>query len=630
VLENISEIIYLVSLPDGGAIPGLVTFVSGQVAEIVGRPADDFLGDPQLWIDLICPEDLPAVREATERLVRERTSVTRVYRVLNRTRQENVWIEDRIVPQLDDNDAVIGYFGVARDITRRKQAEDALKDALAQAQEEKNKSDAIIAAIGDGISIQNTDYTVLYQNAHHKQLAGDHVGAFCFNAYEGLDSVCPGCPVERAFADGKVHTVERSANRMGETVYVEITASPLRDSSGTIIAGIEVARNITERKRMEEEREAMIRDLRVLIDTISTARREWQETFDSIRDMISIHGEDYTIIRANRAFSQNFGLEPRDVIGRKCFELFHGGSAPVFHCPHQRTLDRQEPITQEISDPASGRIYLISTYPLFSAASRNRRIIHIARDITEVKEKEMRLIMSERLASLGQMASGIAHEINNPLAAIAGCVDGLNRRIKRGEYDPELFQRYLGIVKEEIGRSKNITTSMLSIVRKSSYEKREINVIETLEKALEIIGFQGRLKQVEVRRRFVDQLPSVFGSEGELKQVFLNVMANALDAMGDRGTLTLATKIDAGRLVIDITDTGPGVAPELRKRIFDPFFTTKTERGGTGLGLSIANRIMTAHDGTIEALATEECGATVRMTLPVTASGPSEKLQGLS
>ena len=784
VLENISEIIYLVSLDDGGAMPGTVSFVSGQVAEIVGRRAEEFLNDPGLWVSLIHHDDMPAVREATARLIRERVTVTRLYRVLNRETQDPVWIEDRIVPQFDAGGNVIGYFGAARDITRRKLAEDGLKSALALAQAEKNKSDAIVAAIGDGISIQDRDFTVLYQNEYHRQMIGDHVGAFCYHAYEGRDSVCPGCPVALAFADGKVHTVERTGKTENGPVHAEITASPLRDPSGAVIAGIEVARNITERKRTEEElrrtsetqsvinrllsisldeqsldevlrqaldiilsssryvqhsiggilltegdrkelamkvqrgfhpsvqeackllpfgtclcgraaatqqvqfsstlddrheirfpgiephghycvpimmsgrtlgvlslyledghrhdpreeeflvavthalggiierkrmaeeREQMISDLRHLLDTISASRREWQETFDSIRDMISIHGEDYTIMRANRAFAQNFGLEPRDVINRKCYELFHKGSSPVHQCPHHRTLDSREPVTEEISDPASGRIFLVSTFPYSSSGTGIRGTIHIARDITEMKEKEMQLIMSERLAALGQMASGIAHEINNPLAAIAGCVDGLGRRINRNEYDPELFRKYLGIIKEEITRSKNITTSMLSVVRKSSYEKKQVNIIEALEKALEIIGFQGRLKHMEVLKRYPDRVPAVYGSEGELKQVFLIVLTNALDAMEDEGTLTLETSIASEKLSIDITDTGPGIAPELRKRVFDPFFTTKTERGGTGLGLSIASRIMTSHDGGIEILSGKNSGTTIRITLP--------------
>jgi PAS domain-containing protein len=143
-------------------------------------------------------------------------------------------------------------------------AEPSLQEALKRIEEEKNLSEAIIAAIGDGISIQDTDFKVLYQNEINKKMIGDHVGEFCYQAYERRDSVCEECPVAMSFQDGEVHTVERSAPTERGTIFVEITSSPLRDASGKIIAGIEVARDISERKRMEVEREKLIRDLQPL------------------------------------------------------------------------------------------------------------------------------------------------------------------------------------------------------------------------------------------------------------------------------------------------------------------------------------------------------------------------------
>jgi signal transduction histidine kinase len=280
-------------------------------------------------------------------------------------------------------------------------------------------------------------------------------------------------------------------------------------------------------------------------------------------------------------------------------------------------LDAGGPVTEEIADPVSGRIFLVATFPYASYGAHAGGVIHITRDITDTKEKEMRLIMSERLAALGQMASGIAHEINNPLASIAGCVDGLSRRINRGQFEPDVFKKYLGIIKAEIERSKSITTSMLSIVRKSSYEKRKVDVHETLVKTLEVIGYQGRLKKVDVKKAFAPGTPAVYGSEGELRQVFLIIVTNALDAMGDKGVLGLETAVEDGKLSIAVSDTGPGIAPENITKIFDPFFTTKAERGGTGLGLSIANRIITAHRGAIRVLTENKTGTTFKISLPL-------------
>lgn len=269
----------------------------------------------------------------------------------------------------------------------------------------------------------------------------------------------------------------------------------------------------------------------------------------------------------------------------------------------------------------------------FGESGEPIRMLGTVQDITEKKEKEIQLIMSERLAALGKMASGIAHEINNPLATIGACTDGLLNRLKRGRIDHELFKNYLEIINEEVIRCKGITTSMLSFVRRTSYEKKSIDIHSILDKTLDLIGFQGRLKYVETRKKY-EGLLAVHGSEGELRQVFLAIFVNALDAMEDRGILTIETGIipahtptenEAGIdsypeerefVFIKISDTGPGIPSELESRIFDPFVTTKSEKGGIGLGLSIAHKIIKNHNGNIHVTTDAGKGTTFQITLP--------------
>jgi len=265
----------------------------------------------------------------------------------------------------------------------------------------------------------------------------------------------------------------------------------------------------------------------------------------------------------------------------------------------------------------------------FGESDEPVRMFGTVQDITDKKEQEIRLIMSERLAALGQMASGIAHEINNPLASIAACAEGLLNRLKKGRFEKELFQNYLDIIVQEIARCKVITTSMLSFVRETIYEKKEIDIHNVLDKTIELIGFQGRLKDVSVIKKYHGIL-TAHGSEGDLRQVFLAIVLNALDAMEDRGALTLETGIcpsasnaksnepgEGGSIFIIISDTGTGIPPGLTEKIFDPFFTTKSEKGGTGLGLSIANKIIKDHKGYIHVTSEKGKGAAFRIVLPV-------------
>jgi len=373
---------------------------------------------------------------------------------------------------------------------------------------------------------------------------------------------------------------------------------------------------IIKRRRTEDERNRLHQELQETFKKVARSQKEWQETFDSITDLVSIHDEHHVIVRANKAFAAHYKLDLREIVNRKCYDLFHHTDSPILNCPHSRSLARNQPVTEEVRDPKTGQILLVSTFPYTFPDSEGRGTIHIARDVTSEREKELRLIMSERLASLGQMASGIAHEINNPLAAIAGCSEGLLNRVRQNRFDPEFFANYLTIINEEIARCKGITMSMLSIVRQTSYVQKIIDVHEVLDKTLEIIGFQGRLKPVDVVKEYDEALPLIYGSEGELKQVFLAIITNALDALEGEGVLTIRTEVAQDTVLIKISDTGPGIPPEHLQKVFEPFFTTKLDKGGTGLGLSIARKIVDSHGGRIEVSTALSRGTTFTIGLP--------------
>ena len=274
-----------------------------------------------------------------------------------------------------------------------------------------------------------------------------------------------------------------------------------------------------------------------------------------------------------------------------------------------------------VSKPFSTKELLLKMRNHIDRQEKNKQRHGVLEELNKTLEKkgeeqEMRLIMSERLAALGEISSGIAHEINNPLATIAGCAEGLLAKVSKAHFEPDLFASYLNIIREEVIRCRSITTSMLSFVRKTSYEKNMINVNEAIDKTLEIIGYQGRLRGIEVIRNYEDPVPAVPGSAGELRQVLVIIISNALDAMEERGAITLATRKEDGFVVIRISDDGPGIPEEARSRIFEAFFTTKSEFGGTGLGLAIARKIVENHNGRIEVMPEPGCGATFEVRLP--------------
>ncbi|MDH4161455.1 MAG: ATP-binding protein [Nitrospirota bacterium] len=516
----------------------------------------------------------------------------------------------------DELHAIAVQFNAMADARNR--AEEALKETMAAVSEEKTRTQEILESIPDAISIQDTQFRVLYQNAAHKQILGDRTGEFCYQAYERNDGVCDGCGLAMAFRDGKPHVVVRSVPIEGRgMVHVEIATTPLRDGAGRIMAGIEVARDITGRMHMEAERERLIGELQNHVEQISRAKREWQATFDAITDPVSIHDRQFRVIRANRAFSQLAGIEAASIVNQKCYDMMRLACDPSKNCPHTATLQGVVSCSREVLDPRTNRLFQITTFPYHGEDGDLLGSVHIAKDVTEQKDQEQRLAMSERFAALGRMASGIAHEINNPLAAISGCAEGLLNRMERESIDPEMFKRYLSIIQEEVYRCKSITTSMLSFTRKESFERKLLDLRDVVRKATELIGFQGGLKSAEVVQEISPDLPLIYGSEGELGQVFLTLLTNALDAMDERGTVTIQAAADNGALRVTVRDTGPGIAPEDLGRLFEPFFTTKTGKGGSGLGLSIANRIIANHQGALTVSSKPGEGAVFTLTLPV-------------
>jgi signal transduction histidine kinase len=365
---------------------------------------------------------------------------------------------------------------------------------------------------------------------------------------------------------------------------------------------------------MAETLQSKTEELWKQLGFISRSQKEWQETFDSITDLIAVIDSGFNIIRANRAFYEYNSISPATEIDKKCYELL--GTCIRPSCPHVLSIGNKKYINKEIRDEKTGKVLEVSYFPYYSAERNFLGTIFIAKDVTERKETEVRLIMNERLAALGQMASGIAHEINNPLATIATCTEGLLNRLEKEKVSP-IFGTYLRIIDEEVFRCKGITTDMLSFVRKANHERKEVNLNEVLNKTLEMISLQGRLKEVEILRNLHGEGPTVLGNEGELIQAFTSVIINALDAMEDHGTLSFEMGTEGDRVFIKISDTGCGIPPGLTHRIFDPFFTTKSERGGTGLGLAIAKKIIEENNGKIEVASEEGKGTSFTITLPI-------------
>jgi GAF domain-containing protein len=247
-------------------------------------------------------------------------------------------------------------------------------------------------------------------------------------------------------------------------------------------------------------------------------------------------------------------------------------------------------------------------------------LVVLVEDVTLAKRLERQMLLTERLTTAGRLAAGVAHELNNPLATIAGCAEALSARTAEGALagmaEMNDFRHYLRLIEEEAYRCKEITGSLLQFVREPGGRRVPTDLNALVGKTLELLSHQSRFSE----RRFVTELDPELGpisvNEGQLRQVFLGLAANALEAMDATGTLTIRTRRRRDEAEIEFEDEGAGIPDEVLARIFDPFFTTKPPGQGTGLGLAIAQGIVTDHGGRIDVTSRVGKGSTFRVVLP--------------
>ncbi len=369
-------------------------------------------------------------------------------------------------------------------------------------------------------------------------------------------------------------------------------------------------------QRIEEKRQEVEKQY----DLISRSKKQWQETFDCITDPMVVMSQDCIIQQANQAFRRLFqshtetfdGLRERR--GLTCRQLF--GTCFLSQCPHQQVIKGKAPVIQEVEYPHLKTIFEVSVFPYYRSEDQFEGSIIILKDVTEKKEQERRAILRERLSAIGQTVSSVAHEINNPLATIGVSAEGLMKRVREGRFDPVIFENYLKIIKDEMNRSQKIITSMLSFVRQKDHPKKDLDIHEVLDKTVEMLRFQGKLNGVEVLRDYAREIGKFHGYEGDLQQVFFSLLNNAIEAIGENGKITLETIDLRNKIVIKVSDTGPGIPPDHLRKIFTPFFTTKSEQGGTGLGLFISKKIIEENGGEIHVTSDQGKGTTFTITLP--------------
>ncbi|MDH3973456.1 MAG: ATP-binding protein [Deltaproteobacteria bacterium] len=368
---------------------------------------------------------------------------------------------------------------------------------------------------------------------------------------------------------------------------------------------------------LEDTRRAMLymmEDLNESQKAIIHIKEEWVKTFDGIWDPIFIHDRDCRIVRANKAFQDEAGISYDDMIGRKYWEVFPVMKEPVTMC----SLSKGNPLPgkEELTDPASGKIFRVRCYVVDERGLSSALFVHVMEDITEMKGVQELLVQSAKLASIGELAANVAHEINNPMTAVLGYASLILEDLDENSS----VYTDLKVIEKESYRIKGIIRNLLDFSRQRKINKKASNINAIIKESIALISHMATTSNILIELNLEEKLPLVEVDENQMKQVFLNLMGNAVHAMDDGGELKIKTEVLCDKanknVLISFKDNGCGIPKAFVDKVFDPFFSSKGE-AGTGLGLSVSYGIVKNHGGRLTLKSEEGKGSEFSVLLPV-------------
>jgi two-component system, NtrC family, sensor kinase len=364
-----------------------------------------------------------------------------------------------------------------------------------------------------------------------------------------------------------------------------------------------------------------------LFQSVRTRQQELQESHGRLQAVINgiLHpiytiDEQWRLLAVNRQKTAGIGGEPTALLGQVCYRAFFGRDEPCEHCQVASLFQAQEPQVWTVRWLGEDHLlteWEISAFPLPGRHQATPGAVVVWQDRTEQRRLENSLLQAGKLAAIGQLAAGVAHEINNPLTAINVNAQILQMMIP-GEGD---LAESVELIARAGQRASKVVGSLLDFARQSQYSFEPGDVNQSLQQALELIAHQLRAARIEVQERLAPALPLVEGSWEHLTSVWLNVLLNARDALQaspEPRRLELVTRQTADNEVqVVIADNGVGLTPAELDHIFEPFYTTKDPGQGTGLGLATSQQIVHRHGGEIEVVSEPSQGATFIVRLPV-------------
>jgi PAS domain S-box-containing protein len=591
LIDSFDDVAFAVSLD------GTLRTVNRRTTELLGLPytsivghkLDEFLDEPAR----------PAVQAGIGRFLETRrwSGLVQV-RLKNQSR---ILYFDCVLNAIVKGDEVVGASTLARDVTAEREKERRFTELFETMQE----GAYFCTPEGRLLDVNPAFVHMLAYSGKEELLAAPAAALGVAGADESVLGRGKGD------AGGTRLRELRLRRKDGSTAICMDASRAVWDGSGNIIRYQGTLVDVTEKRKMEWQ-----------IGRQEEFRRRLLESFPDLILVVDLE-ERYTFVSSR--IRDLLGHRPDDLLGKKIGDLQD-------HSPELLTLYRDVATARQLFAAAeygalhrdgSWRTMRATASQLFDAESKLSGVIMSVRDITVEKKFEQQIIQSERLAAMGQMIGGFAHELNNPLTSILG----VSELLQEGEVN-QTTKKQLVMLHQQSRRAVEIVQNLMYFSRPPAPGKSPVNLSELVERTLHLHAYSLRKNNITVDFLPTPGLPQVTGDPHQLMQVFLNLLLNAEQAIRearDKGTVRIRVGQNPNTLWATFQDDGPGIAPEILPNIFDPFYTTKRPGRGTGLGLSICKAVMKEHGGNVEAGAAPGGGAVFTVTLPLSAPSPAAK-----
>jgi PAS domain S-box-containing protein len=470
----------------------------------------------------------------------------------------------------------------------------------------------IVAALPDAVVVTGVDRRVATVNRAAAELFGRPLEDLPGTAVDDLLAAVERQHVAEREQRGYAGEEQRYETKVLRPDGVErdvAVSSTLLMLDGRLVGTLATLRDITEQKRAQ--------------DTLARSESRYRNLFESASDAIATFDANGRFTTFNHAAENISGYRREELVGLWFAPLLPDDELPKALAHFQKALAGETGLFETAFLRKDGDVRTIQV--TYSTPQKDEEVLCVIRDVTDQKMLQEQLIQSEKMSAIGQLVSGVAHELNNPLAGISAFAQLL---LTEKRFPPD--QRTAAeMIYAEARRASRIVQNLLTFARQHKPERTPTSTNQVLDDTLELRGYELRVRGIEVVRDYDDALPDTMADAHQLQQVFLNLITNAEQAMEkrhrDAQRLTVRTRRAGGVIRTEIEDTGPGIPPNLIERIFNPFFTTKPTGSGTGLGLSISLGIVREHEGRIWAENAPTGGARFVVELPIVTTRGSDE-----